>query len=148
MTYQSKNFLPPIDPSQSPREFGSWSPTKISSASTEATGPQYRMRPTTTRPVLAITFASWPGFRHFGDFGRNGSDCFDGWKSRSKGQSSIIILLCDIWVEAITTKRPFYRYHSTQLTPLNICLGASSIGFPRFTTDILITMSNKFISFL
>lgn len=40
------------------------------------------MRPTTTRPVLAITFASWPVLRHFGVFGKNGSECFGGWKSK------------------------------------------------------------------
>lgn len=78
-SHHSKNFLPANEPSQSPRAFGSCRPTYVSSESTEATGPQYLIRPTTTRPDLAMTFASCPGFKHFGDFGRNGSDCFDGW---------------------------------------------------------------------
>lgn len=93
LIYQSKNFLPPREPSQSPRAFGSWRPTNMSSESIEATGPQYRMRPTTTRPVFAITFASWPGFKHFGDFGKNGSDCFDGWKSSGATQANKSMIL-------------------------------------------------------
>lgn len=40
ISHQSKNFFPPREPSQSPRAFGSWRPTNISSESIDATGPQ------------------------------------------------------------------------------------------------------------
>lgn len=91
-----------------------------------------------------MTFASWPGFKHFGDFGRNGSDCFDGWKSRSKEEP----------LNKLNSKRQrtSHRYLSalvsTQLTLLDISLGASSIGFLRFAANILIAMPHKLVGFL
>lgn len=72
-----------MDPSQSPTLLGSCRPTQFSSSakSAHANGPMYRTRPITTRPVLVITLAKCPSFRHFGDFGKNGNDCLDGLQS-------------------------------------------------------------------
>lgn len=83
-TYQSKNFLPSNEPSQSPSLLGNCKPTYVSFSTAvddvdvDTNGPTYRTRPKTTRPFLAITLAKCPGFKHFDDFGRKGSVCFDG----------------------------------------------------------------------
>lgn len=84
--YQSKNFRPSMVPSQSPKLFCSCNPTKLSSSPNwvEANGPMYRTLPITTRPDFVMTLAKCPSFRHFGDFGKKGSDCFDGLKSETK----------------------------------------------------------------
>lgn len=118
--YQSKNFRPSIVPSQSPKLVGSCNPTKLSSSPNlvDASGPMYLTLPITTRPDFAMTLAKCPNFRHFGDFGKNGNDCFDGLKSE------IDSVYCHFVITVI-----FVVY----VTSLYIILRTSAIDLSRFS---------------
>lgn len=86
-----------------------------------------------------MTFASWPGFRHLGDFGRNGSECLGGWKSdaRREGKKRL-------------TSISVSNSSQTKLTPLDIRLRTSPIILlpRRRVAYVFIAAPHKLVGFL